>query len=102
MTQPSTGFDLKKAAKLGGIGFLTAFIAGVAILALAPSGADAEKLGQGIGQLIVFSFFGGVFVSHLEQSGYPLPARFFKGFYVLLLVGMVAFAATFESAVTPL
>jgi peptidoglycan/LPS O-acetylase OafA/YrhL len=102
MTQHSTGFDLKTAAKLGGIGFLTALVAGIAMLAMAPSGADAEKLGQGIGQLIVFSFFGGVCVSHLEQSGYPLPARFFKGIYVLILIGLVTFAATFEPAATVL
>ena len=97
MTQPR--FDIKKAAKLGGQAFLIAFLAGIAMLAMAPATADPEKLGQGIAQLAGFSFLGGLSVSHLEQSGFTLPARILKGIFVVMIVGLLILLATSRSGI---
>jgi peptidoglycan/LPS O-acetylase OafA/YrhL len=99
MTSPQ--FDIKKAAKLGGLAFLVAFLAGVAMLAMAPATADAKKLGQGIAQLAGFSFIGGLSVSHLDQSGFALPARILKAIFFLMIAGLLLFAASVDPSVTP-
>jgi hypothetical protein len=97
MTQPR--FDIKKAAKLGGLAFLCAFLAGLAMLAMAPTTADHEKLGRGIAQFAGFSFLGGMSVSHLEQSGFTLPARILKGIFVLMVAGLLLFLAASRSGI---
>jgi hypothetical protein len=94
MSPPNTPFDIKKAAKLGGVAFLFAFMVGVAMLAMAPATADPEQLGRGIAQFAGFSFIAGISVSHLEQTGFTLPARVLKGIFVLMLVGLLIFAAS--------
>ncbi len=89
MTQPR--FDIKKAVKLGGLAFLIAFLAGLVMLVLAPDTTDHIRIGQLIAQFAGFSFIGGLSVSHLEQTGFTLPARILKGLFVLMIVGLLIF-----------
>jgi uncharacterized membrane protein len=96
LTENTVPFNWKQAAKLGGIAFLCAFVAGVSMLAFAPLTVNAEKVGQGVGRLAGFSFLGGMCVSYMEQTGQKLFPRLVKIGFLLMLLGLVVFAATYE------
>mgnify|MGYP001426362480 CR=1 FL=1 len=92
----SSTFQTKTALKTGGIAFCVAFVVGILLLFLAPSTADTQRLGQSVGQFAGISFIGGFLASFQEQTGHPLAARILKIVWVLVCVGLVAFALTYS------
>jgi len=93
--------DWKKAAKLGGIGFLGSFLAGIVMLFFAPATANAEQLGQGVGRFAGFTFIGGLCVSYMEQTGQKLFPKVLKILWGLTLAALILFAATYTAPELP-